>query len=157
MPTPTYDLISSASLITTSKSLDFTGIPGTYRDLILVIQASHDNANNSKMRFNNNNSGYSRVIMTGTGTSATTGATTTDTELPIASSNVGDFLCIVHIFDYAQTDKHTTVVARNNYPTKEVDARVGRWANTAAVTQINLFTNSTWGAGSSFYLYGIAG
>jgi hypothetical protein len=156
MPTPTYDLIASSILSTTTGDLTFSSIPDTYRDLVLVINAGQSSSTNTRMRFNSNNTNvYNRVIMTGNGSTATSGTTANDTEIPITSSSANTFFCVVQIFDYSATDKHKALIARNNYPAAEVDARAGRWANTAAINSIYLFTSSVWPIGSTFYLYGI--
>jgi hypothetical protein len=156
MPTPTYDLIAYGTTIAEAVNFDFTSIGNTYRDLVIVIEATNSSGSQTYIRLNSDTSSdYSRVIMTGNGSTATSGSTANDSFLPITSSTTGAFLCIVNIFDYADS-KHKTIIARNNFAASEVDARVGRWGNTSVVTSVNIVTSGVWPAGASFYLYGIA-
>ena len=68
-------------------------------------------------------------------------------------------LNIMQIMDYSATDKHKTALVRANLSTKQVSAAALRWANTSAITSIQV-THGTGGsnytAGSTFALYGIA-
>lgn len=63
---------------------------------------------------------------------------------------------IINLMDYSATDKHKSVLMRYGQSSGGVNAWASRWANTAAVTQIQLYTTSTFAAGSTFALYGIA-
>ena len=159
MPTSTYNLIASNVLSSSVSSVTFSSIPATYRDLILVIDGIFTTANYPAFRFNGDaGSNYPAVTMRGTGSAA---SSTTFTE------NKGGFTLdagtkiygIAHIFDYAQTDKHKTFLSRGSSPSVETMAYCGRWANTAAITSIEIFRTLTgnYNAGSTFYLYGIAG
>jgi hypothetical protein len=40
--------------------------------------------------------------------------------------------------DYSATDKHKTVLSRNNVAGGGVDAFANRWANTAAITSVEV-------------------
>jgi hypothetical protein len=61
---------------------------------------------------------------------------------------------IIQIMDYSATDKHKTVLIRNGLASTFVNASANRWANTAAITTVS-FQVGTYGAGSTFNLYGV--
>jgi hypothetical protein len=60
--------------------------------------------------------------------------------------------------DYAATDKHKTVLTRNNVSGTGVEAQAARWANTAAITSVTVITSSGAGfaTGTVISLYGVA-
>jgi hypothetical protein len=59
--------------------------------------------------------------------------------------------------DYSATDKHKTVLIRQNSVADSAFAMGARWANTAAITSIQLSLGAaTFSTGTTFALYGIA-
>jgi hypothetical protein len=146
MPTPTYTLIDSVTLGSSASSVTFSSIDQTYGDLVLSTQA-----NTSVLLRVNGDSGanYSFVYMYGssggTGSAASTGGTL---------ANIGTN-GLAEINDYSATDKHKTIISRYNLSTF-VEARATRWESTAAITSLLLYTGSSFNAGSTFFLYGIA-
>jgi hypothetical protein len=60
--------------------------------------------------------------------------------------------------DYTASDKHKTVLARNNVPGTGVEAQAARWANNNAITSITVITSSGAGfaTGTVISIYGIA-
>lgn len=162
MPTPTYDLIASNVLAGTATSVSFNSIPGTYRDLIVVCEVKGGSGTTSpRIRLNNDTaSNYSYVYMQGNGTTAIS-SSGTNPFLETSSASTTDtskVLQITQIFDYAQTDKHKPVLSRaNRADANGAIAYAQRWASTAAVTSLQVFTSTNnFAAGSTFYLYGIA-
>ena len=95
--------------------------------------------------------------MEGTGSAAYS-----STNQPILMCKYGYFtstspaVIISNIMDYSATDKHTTVLNRANNAANGVHANAGRWSNTSAVTQVQVYATSNFAAGSTFYLYGVA-
>jgi hypothetical protein len=62
----------------------------------------------------------------------------------------------INILDYSATDKHTTIISRANNAVNGTEAFVNRWANTAAVTSVQIFTSTgNWSIGTTAALYGI--
>jgi hypothetical protein len=156
MPTPTYTALANITLGSTATSVTFSSIPATYRDLILVYSGTSTSVSGVEGRFNGDSgTNYSLVRMFGTGSPGSSSATTNYfpvvyTGLPITA------LSIVQIMDYSATDKHKTVLTRAGgagYTTTE--ALASRWANTAAITSINILSIG-FTSGSTFALYGIA-
>jgi hypothetical protein len=159
-PIQTYTVSGSA---TNTITLGSGGtIPQTYTDLILVgnpiVSASLD----YKWYVNGDNTSglYSQTRLLGNGSSATSTRTTganflyLDATAP-ASGSMQNF--IMNFQNYANTSVYKTVLVRYNDAGTETSARVGLWRNTNAVSSITISTDSsTFAAGSTFTLYGIA-
>ena len=100
---------------------------------------------------------YNWVTMRGDGSSpsSTSGAST------VAATGRGytdKGTTIVSFFDYAATDKHKSYLVRTDTAAVGTEARAQRWANTAAVTSLEINgVTQTFNAGSTFSLYGLEG
>jgi hypothetical protein len=71
------------------------------------------------------------------------------------SSTIGN--AIIQVQNYSNTTTNKTALCRGNLTGQGTYAIVGLWRNTAAITSITIgTTGSTWTAGSTFTLYGIA-
>lgn len=161
-------LISSQTLASAVHQVTIGSIPGTYRDLRLVVvgkMATGATAEGSSLRVNSDaGSNYSRVYMTGSGTGTGSSSNTTQTRMYTESWGTSEFIIFTYDWlDYAQTDKQKSVIYRANNPAGETMAHCGRWASTSAITQIDIYGSDAsagsadnWVAGSTFYLYGIS-
>ena len=161
MPTATYDLIASNVLSSSASSVAFNSISSSYRDLILVCNwKSVTGTTYAAVRFNSDgSSSYHRVWAMGSSSGVATAPTTgsylfTEVDAQDTESALASF----EIIDYAQTGKHKGVLIRGDRAGLLTNMTAGRWANTAAVTSIEVFAfTGSYAAGSRFYLYGIAG
>ena len=154
----TYDLLDSVTLSSSAASVTFSSIDQSYRDLVLVVEhlGSGGNASLNVTVNGDTGSNYSSVWMTGTG-SASSGSVTLAYLVGITATETVAPLNILQIMDYSATDKHKGVLTRSNTPTF-VQARAQRWANTSAITSLLIQPSSNqYAAGSTFYLYGVAG
>jgi hypothetical protein len=159
MPTPTYTPLATVTLGSSASSVTFSSIPATYRDLILVFAGTRTGNNNVQYRFNSDTgTNYSTVIAAGNGSGTTSSAESlsflfstsytlqTDTQLNT----------ILQVMDYSATDKHKTTLLRFAQAGSGVSMAAGRWANTAAITSVQIYTgNNDFGFGSTFSLYGV--
>ena len=156
MPTPTYTALANITLGTAASSITFSSIPATYRDLVLVVNGTESANQYIAVRYNSDTgSNYSYVRMT----DGPASASGTETFGRLGVGNPMDrFLVIAQIMDYSATDKHKTWLSRSNIPANFVGAIAGRWANTAAITSVNVLTTTadTYAIGTTFALYGIA-
>ena len=159
----TYEPIATNTLTSTSTSVSFTSIPGTYTDLICIISGrSSSGTNYYQFKFNSDTgSNYSRTAITGTGSSATSERYSNETVAypiitPIPTGTSEFDTSIIHIFNYSNTTTNKTFIGRGNNAASNVSATVGLWRSTSAITQIDItpFT-STFASGSTFTLYGI--
>jgi hypothetical protein len=157
MPTPTYTPLATTTVAIAAASITFGSIPATYRDLILVVDATLSTFNNAFLRFNaDTGSNYNYVFMFGNGSS--TGSITTAN----TSGYIGDISSttrnnnIIQVMDYSATDKHKTYLTRPNISDSSTVALAGRWANTAAITSLTIIPSAGLiSIGSTFSLYGV--
>lgn len=162
MPTPTYTPLANLTLSSSAASVTFSSISQAYRDLVLVFVPTVDmpDGYNYVVRINLNSdstaTNYSYVRMSGNGTAAATTAATNLTFAGIANVNNKPTNHTINLMDYSATDKHKTMLIRSNNADYGTEAVSMRWANTAAVTSIKLYSDQPYATGSSFSLYGIA-
>ena len=144
--------LATVTLQQPASTVTFSGIPATYRDLIVVISGKLTSDAFWGLRFNNDStSSYSFVRMYGTGTT-TVSDNNTQTEVIVESGLSSDQShWITQIMDYSATDKHKTVLVRNSQ--NLVHAVANRWAKTEAINEIRT-AGGTWAIGSTFSLYG---
>jgi hypothetical protein len=145
--------LATVTLQATSNEVVFSGIPATYRDLILIVNCRHtgSGAQNLIMQFNSDAGNASRVYMAGY--SSTTESGTLSNLIAQFNDQNNNEVGISHIMDYSATDKHKTVLTRTN-DSIFVEAMAQRWASTAAINSIRLAYTSTFAIGSTFSLYG---
>ena len=158
MPTPTYTPLANVTLGSAATSVTFSSIPATYRDLIVVHSGLLTSGGQEiRLRYNGDSgSSYSYVEMTGTGSSATSSTSSSMTYAygGLVYTTVAN--SIVQIMDYSATDKHKTGLTRSNNSANNVVAFAHRWANTAAITSLELsIGGNLWAAGATFNLYGV--
>jgi hypothetical protein len=159
MPTSTYTPLATVTLGGSDSSITFSSIPATYRDLIMVINGSTTANADFGLRFNGDSgANYSFVYIGGAGSTSVSGASASETQVVLdayfwRSSERG--LVVAQIMDYSATDKHKTVLSRNNVGNAGVDAFANRWANTAAINSILLFTGQAFATGTTISLYGV--
>jgi hypothetical protein len=159
MPTPTYDLIASTVLGSDTATVTFSSIPATYRDLILVFDGAttFDGTGILQLVLNSDTGdNYKYVEMSGSGSSADSGAGSNNQANIGSTSNTSRNLSVVQIMDYSATDKHKTILIRSDNSALNTRAKAIRWVSTSAINTIVAQTNATsFVSGSSFYLYGI--
>ena len=160
-----YTAIASQTLGSSASSVTFSSIPGTFRDLVLVVNAwATSGSNQETLRFNSNSSGYNMVTMRGDGSATSSFSYANQAKLYVDGNNnsistSNDHVSIVQILDYAQTDKHKSVLWRSDTASISTVATAGRWANTAAITSLEIGIEGGGGnfaAGSTFSLFGVS-
>lgn len=150
----------STTLAAATSSVTIAGIPTTgYRDLRLIVDVSvSPSEGNIVINFNGDNgSNYSYVNMRSFSSGSLASSASTSSSI-VSNYSTGlqtssRAINIYDIMDYAQTDKHKSVLVRANH-SAELDAIAARWANTAAINTITI-SNGNFTAGSTFTLYGI--
>ncbi len=158
--------LANITLQSASAQITFSGIPSSFRDLVIVMQGSPADTAYPvhALRFNGDTSNnYSYVGMTGSGSAASAGNNNSLSYAslgqaygigPATSSN---FVTIAHVMDYSATDKRKTMLVRNNVAGTGVEAQTVRWASTSAITSIVVIPSSGAGfaAGTTISLYGV--
>jgi hypothetical protein len=157
----TYEPIATTTLGTSTSTITFSSIPATFTDLRLVLVATASGGTKF-LRFNSSTTGYSNTWILGDGSSATSGRSTSYPRLDLNSQDTGDStpsLDTVDVFSYAGSTNKTCLMtsSHDENGSGQVMRQVGLWANTAAITQIDLLLSSsnTWSAGTTATLYGI--
>lgn len=160
MAVSAYEVIATQTLGSAAASVIFGSIPQTYTDIVAVVKANDSNSY-LLVRFNSDSTAlYSRTYVTGNGTSAssargtgeTQGYTTADTTTNLA--NIGQ----LNIMNYSNTTTFKTFLGRETLPSGSVQATVGLYRSTSAITTVSFLSPSataTIAAGSIFTLYGI--
>lgn len=161
----TYTQIPGGSITlgSAASSVTFSSIAGTFTDLVIVVQAAVTAGSIAlRMQFNSDTAAnYSSTLLTGNGTAASSLRSTGSTFIKIdentgMNTTLGQGLNLINVMNYANATTFKTILARPNRADLGVDAVVGLWRNTAAITSITLLTSSsTFTAGSTFNLYGI--
>jgi hypothetical protein len=159
-------LIQSQTLGSAVSTVTFSSIPSTYRDLQLVCNFVVSSAVGGNIVINSDTTSgnYPWVQLLGNGSGIGSNGTSpwTNTSLvftPNSNLNTANPTPLqVSIFDYAQTDKHKSIITKLSLMSDNVSLMAHRWASTSAITRIDVNTNSsTWAAGSTFMLYGVLG
>jgi hypothetical protein len=162
--TATYIALATITLTTTDSEIVFSSIPNTYRDLIVSVRSSATSSLGVHLRVNGNSSSiYSTVAMRATVNSPFQQSFAfTEAQAYLSnSSTTSDFSGIAQLFDYAQTNKHKSMLLRSGYfqPDENgrfVEASAVRWGSTDAINSVTVrASTSTFAIGSTFSLYGI--
>jgi len=146
-----------------ASSIDFTSIPGTYTDLMVVYSTRPNSTDGSwvlKVKFNGVNTNQTLRGLDGDGSSA---SSFTGTE--IAAINEG-FSATANTFSNGQiyvpnyagsTNKSVALdgVSETNGTTAYARIAAGLWSSTAAITQVTLVAPTTFAQYSSATLYGV--
>ena len=158
MATPTYDLLATVTITTTTSGTTISNIDtigAGYRDLVLVLSSTDNCVVYIRLNSDSTVGAYSSVNAEGTGSATSSNTGPNSTRFTPTSSVYGGGTNIIQFFDFSQTDKHKSMLSRASSSANGVNMATGRWANTAAVTSITDL--STRNAGDTFHLYGIAG
>jgi hypothetical protein len=151
--------IAWQSLASTTTTVTFSSIAGSYRDLRLIMQAPSGVNTQFTFRLNGDtavNTNYPQITMYGNGstTNSLNGNNAGPYQTALSSTTATSF--IFEFLDYSTTNKHKLVLLRSNNANASVEAQAIRWTNTAAVTSISIVTPTAMPIGTTFALYGIA-
>lgn len=155
----TYVPIQAITLSANASSIEFTGIPQTYTDLVLVAAGTTTTGTPIEVRVGNNgidtNSNYSLTRLYGNGTTASSDRFSNNGFF-YTTGNFTDANNVIHFMNYSSTTTNKTVLNRTNSPGAFVGATVGLWRSTSAITNIRIYVASNnLSSGSTFTLYGI--
>lgn len=152
----TYDKIATNTLGSAAASVTFSSIPATYTDLVLVVAGTATSNNTAYMQFNGDTAtNYSATQIYGTGSVAASNRLTSSSFMWLGEFYTNSNL-IVQIPNYANTTTYKNQLCRTSTPSAYVQAIIGLWRSTAAITSITAtMTSTTYASGTSFTLYGI--
>lgn len=156
----TYNPIATNTLGSNAASYTFTSIPGTYTDLVIVVDSIDTSGGVAalQVRFNGDTgTNYSRTALSGDGTTASSDSNVSSAIMAggLTSGSVRNNN-LISIMNYASTSIYKTALFRGNVSNALVRASAGLWRSTAAITSIELISgNGSFSTGSIFTLYGI--
>jgi hypothetical protein len=160
----TYEPIATTTLGSAASTYQFTSIPSTYTDLIVVMQPALSVSNNAiYLDFNNDTAtNYSFVVMSGNGSAVTSsrgssaGLGSVANDLLYPNSTLGKTTIIINIQNYANTSSNKSYLVRGGEAGSGTQTLTGLWRNTAAINAIKFYSaGSNFSIGSTFTLYGI--
>ena len=158
----TYEPIATYTATGSVATYTFSSIPSTYTDIVAVLNTGNGSNSQVRTRFNSDSAtNYSRTVLRGSGTAASSFRESSQTYFQLdaegSSSNALQQTVIVQFNNYSNTTTFKTMLSRANNASYGVDAIVGLWRSTSAITSIEFFNSnaSNWIAGSTFTLYGI--
>jgi len=156
--TSTYDKIASATGTGSAGDITFSSIPSTYTDLVLVANIFTTANANQTFRVNGSSSGYSNTWLTGNGSTAVSGRNSSNnsftTQVNIFAGSTEPAFTVMNFMNYANTTTYKTVLTRTSRASQAVEAFVGLWSNTAAISSI-VISGGTFTTNAVFTLYGI--
>ena len=140
--------------------LTIAALSYTPRHLVARMNFKQESSNNSShIQFNRDTgSNYNRQHMAGSASTASGGRGTNGTGIHIGQggSDANQFLVNEILMpDALSTRSHKTTISLNNAAEASVQVITGRWANTAAITSVTMFTEGSgihYSAGSTFEL-----
>jgi hypothetical protein len=155
-------LIESKTLATAAASIEFTSIPQTYTDLVILIsvRAALDESDNV-ISFNGSTANFSGRRLIGDGSSASTGTVTRAWGFASFLSNTANTFGNgrIYIPNYAgATNKSfsSDSVNETNATSAYQTLFSNLWSNTAAITSLAISPNAgNYVAGSTISLYGV--
>jgi len=165
----TYTLIASSTATTSVANIEFTSIPATYTDLVVLLSARGTESqvyNSMKLQFNNATTNYSGIEIYGSGSAAASvSRSNTDGGLYIGNVNGNNTTSnsfsnfSIYVPNYAGSNyKSVSVdaVQENNATEAYTQFTAGLWSDTSAITSIKFsWSTTTIVQHSTAYLYGI--
>lgn len=144
--------LATITLQAAASEVTFSGIPNTYKDLIVIFNGSITTSNNSPFYMNGDltSGNYTKVSAWGTGSG--TGSGPFFGAIWAGYPNVVTYTFV----DANATDKHKSALVRCNGSSNEVSMQSVRWASNSPITSLTFAGGGsiTYTAGSIFSLYG---
>lgn len=159
---PTYEPIATHTTSASAANYTFTSISGAYTDLVIVVNGGSSVTADLYIRFNGDTgSNYSVTRLTLDNTTPVSGKSSSATSMRVtdsggSSTTLGATNQILNIMNYANTNTYKSVIFRGNRAAGGLDATVGSWHSTSAITTVLLYPGSgTFINGTTLTLYGI--
>jgi len=147
----TYEPIASQTVSTSTATVTFSNIPGTYIDLVIValVEAA---TSGSALRWRVNSdtgSNYSATYLLGDSRGALSGRESSATSGICGFADTGSSadptnVAVIHFMYYANTNVYKTVLHGGASNAAAVDRCVSLWRSTSAITSISLAMGATF-------------
>ena len=156
-------LIESKTLATAAASIEFTSIPQSYTDLVIMSSARHSTSdyNELYLTFNSQTLNRSEKGLFGTTAAGSFAATTLRAGLTanstLTSNTFSNSTCYIPNYNSnAQKTLSINAATESNAASGDLQIVAGLWSNSAPITSIQLLSPSgNFVIGSMFSLYGI--
>lgn len=161
--TATYEPIASVTLTSNTATINFTSIPATYTDLVLIARTGNTTTDSDIcIRFNNSSSNnYSSRFFFSSDGGISGAVNSSMNRMRIGRTAESFGPTIIHIFSYTN-NKHKVVTSRSGNSFNTTSALYtfqyqGLSRDTTAVSEINILDDNNYSflSGSMFSLYGI--
>ena len=154
-----YVPLANVTLGSSAANVTFSSISQSYKDLVLVGNASTTGTAFSGLRVNGDTgTNYNAVQMYYFGMQTQNGQARLSLAPAAYFDSAEPWNFVLNLMDYTATNKEKCGLLRaDNTSSFGPSAVAFRWLNTSAVTSLTLFgNNQPWAAGSSFALYGVS-
>lgn len=154
----TYTPIATTTVGTATPSVTFSSVPGTYTDLVVVVNGTTAASVGLALRFNGDTgSNYSNTYLGGTGSAAISGRATSTTIGRFGNINTSNTTGVANIQNYSNATTYKTTLGRSS-STDYAITYVNLWRSTAAITSVTVISDdlgTNFAVGTTFSLYGI--
>lgn len=160
----TYEAIASVTL-GSDAVVEFTSIPSTFTDLVVVGHYSTQVNSGLVMRFNGDTAtNYSNLSLWGSGSNAGSWRDGTPSFAGAGTYYLGgsasrENVTVIHIMSYANTNVFKTVLVASGAASRGAERQVSLYRSTSAISAIRIGQgggfNGAGMSGSTFSLYGI--
>jgi len=158
-----YVPLANITLGGATNSVTFSSISQAYRDLVFVMQARSGSAGSSQVyaRINGVASGNWYAFQQAQG-SSNVGVQSSALNQCFLTGNASslradsEWIATANVNDYSVAGKTKTILTRGTNPTQHVQLTLSMIDKTEAVTQVQIFCDTSFAAGSTFALYGVA-
>jgi hypothetical protein len=161
----TYTPIATTTLGSNTASYTFSSIPSIYTDLILVVAGQVSSNVSIACQVNGDTAtNYSVTEIFGDGGTASSFRNSNNAQITVASigaqiNSGSQWVSTLHFQNYSNTTIYKTILGRTSAAATGVNAIVGLWRSTSAITSIKFMGyagSSGFTTGTTFTLYGIA-
>lgn len=160
-----FEKIATVVLSSSQSEIEFTGIPGTYTDLLILVSARGTRAQTQdgmNIKFNSSTSSFSGRYLATIGTIPQSGTLTNGAgSIPAANATASTFSNhTIYISNYTSSNSKTysidSVRENNSSTVFELDLVAGLWSVTSAITAVAFYNdNNSFAQHSTATLYGI--
>jgi hypothetical protein len=163
MATNTYVALDKKTVTgSAAASVEFTSIPSTYTDLVVVINGQVSSNVTVSCQINGDTgTNYSTTELYADGSYINSFRSSTNAQIAVmgigAQVNSGtQWVSTLNFQNYSNTTTYKTYISRTSTTGSVVGSYVSLWQNTSAIGSVELYPNSTtWSSGTIFTLYGI--
>ena len=162
----TYEAIATTTLGSANNTVTFSSIPSTYTDLRVVVSVKAD-AGTPNLRIQMNSTltplaSFTQLQGNGSAVASSRAAGNAGTggylygtyNNPLVTTSFK--VITMDFMNYSNTTTYKTVLIRTNGASDAVEAMVGLWQSTNAISTLNFSCGSNnFDTGSTFSLYGI--